>query len=264
MSSSIERLSQHETIALLLQRSGRPTKAVPIRSTFVQRGTNLKPKPGPLASLVAGRRGRPLDLLLLVHAVASAGDFSVTEWSTTWARCIGLFDDSSGPTAVSRCWKCLQDERLIKRGRGEKGKARITVLREDGSGRRYSHPWGKGKQKKELYFQLPYEYWDEEHRYHLSLSLPGKAMLLIALSMTKEQFSLPQERVPQWYGISADTAGRGLAELRDRGILIVSGRDRIPTLKSKTGYADRYLYTLQPPFDLSRRGMGRRSRRKKA
>ncbi len=45
-----------------------------------------------------------------------------------------------------------------------------------------------------------------------TLSLPGKAVLLIAHSL-RPGFALPVEKAPEWYGISADTAQRGLAEL---------------------------------------------------
>ncbi|TJZ94359.1 hypothetical protein [Actinacidiphila oryziradicis] len=210
--SSVQQLSQEKTIDLLLQRSGRNTRTVPIRRAFVQNPLNSGA--GPLAKLVHHKQVRALDLLLLVHAVASAGDFSVTEWSTTWARTLGKYDDSSGPAAVSRAWKTLGNLQLISRTR-ENRKTKITKLKEDGLGLPYAPPRG------EKYFQVPFEYWTGG--FNRTLTLSAKAMLLIALSQRKYQFALPQERMPEWYGISADVAGKGLQELRRKNVLIVTG-----------------------------------------
>jgi hypothetical protein len=255
-------LGRRETIELLLTRSLRPKDAVPIRNSFVQQGPQGKPRPGPLASFVTQRRERALELFLLAHAVASGGDFSVTEWATTWARSLGMFDESSGPTLVSRNWRWLAEQRLVDRSRGEKGRTRITVLREDGKGKPYSHPHGKNK-KTARYFQLPFDYWLSPAQWHTALSLPGKAMLLVTLSLTRARFPMPQGRVQEWYGLSEDTAARGLMELRKTGALEVAAKELYPSLQSRTGYAEQYIYELRPPFDLKSRGMGRRPRRKK-
>jgi hypothetical protein len=251
-------LGQPETIELLLERSNRPNDAVPLRTLFVQKGAQARPQPGPAAAFLSFRKNRELELLLLIHAVCSGDDFSVTEWSTTWARCIGLFDSSSGPTAVSRAWRWLDEQQLIVRERGTRGRTKITILREDGTGQPYKHPFTKSRI--EPYFQLPYEYWRAEDRWHSSLSLPAKVVLLITLSMTKPTFQLPQERMPEWYGISADSALRGLSELRERRVLEVAEVKRVPSLESKTGLAERNLYRLLPPFHLERRGMGRKKK----
>src|SRR5437868_472229 len=88
--------SSQATIEALLERSKRPTKKVPIRSTFVQQGTQRSPRPGPLAELVRRHDDRALELYLLFRAVASGGDWAVTESSQLWARALDL---GSGPTA---------------------------------------------------------------------------------------------------------------------------------------------------------------------
>lgn len=241
------KLGQPETIKLLLDRSQRPTRTVPIRRTFLQQGASTGPKtPGPLHDLVRRSQRRSFDLLMLVSAVTSGGDFSVTEWSTTWARSLGIFDEASGTTTVSRAWKVLEELNLITRKRGKEGKTVITKLNEDGSGLAYSPPTG------EPYFQLPFEYWD--NNWHNTLTLPGKAMLLIASSQRKSQFTLPQERMPDWYGISADTAGKGIKELMSHNILIHAADEWYDTLATRTGRASRPLYALWPPF--SPRGLG--------
>ncbi|AWN30994.1 hypothetical protein DKG71_37355 [Streptomyces sp. NEAU-S7GS2] len=192
---------------------------------------------------------RPLDLYLLLSAVTSGGDFCVTEWSTTWARSVGIFDETAGTTAVSRAWKVLKELRLITRARGEGGKSILTKLHEDGSGRPYTPP---GEGLGDPYFQLPYEYWDGG--WHNTLSLPGKAMLLIASNERKPRFALPQERIPDWYGISADSAGKGIRELSQHGILFHVDDEWYDTLKTRSGRGCRPVYSLWPPF--AQRGLG--------
>lgn len=236
-------LSQEATIRLLLERSKRPTRTVPIRRQFLQQGSSGAVTPGPLRSLVRRSQPRALDLYLLISAVTSNGDFSVTEWAATWARSIGNHDETSGTIAVSRAWKALRDLKLIDRKRGEAGKAVITKLREDGSGDPYTPP---GSGSGDPYFQLPFEFW--EHGLHESLSLPGKAMLLITLSQRKERFVLPQDRMPTWYGISADTAGRGLRELQAKNVLDHVDDEWFETLSTRTGWASRPVYQLLGAF----------------
>ncbi|KUN48342.1 hypothetical protein AQJ27_06050 [Streptomyces olivochromogenes] len=196
-----------------------------------------------MADLVRRSAKRPLDLYLLLSAVTSAGDFSVTEWSTTWARSVGIFDETAGMTAVSRAWKVLKELGLITRARGEGGKSVITKLHEDGSGQAYTIP---GEGLGDPYFQLPFEYWDKG--WHNNLSLPGKAMLLIASSQRKLKFTLPQERMPEWYGISADSAGKGIRELMKHGILVQVDEEWFDTLKMRSGRGCRPVYSLWPPF----------------
>ncbi|MFF4653708.1 hypothetical protein [Streptomyces sp. NPDC001380] len=242
------KLSQPQTIKLILDRSQRPTRTVPIRRTFLQQGASTGPKtPGPLHELVRRSQKRAFDLYILVSAVTSGGDFSVTEWSTTWARSVGIFDETSGTAAVSRAWKVLEELNLISRKRGKGGKTVITKLNEDGSGSPYSPPAGG-----EPYFQLPFDYWD--NNWHNTLSLPGKAMLLVASSQRKTDFTLPQERMPKWYGISPDTAGKGIRELINNNILVHTGDEWYDTLSTRSGRASRPLYALWPPF--SPRGLG--------
>lgn len=238
-------LGQPETIKLILDRSRRPTRTVPIRRGFLQRKMSKEgtKSPGALADLVRRSAKRPLDLYLLLSAVTSGGDFSVTEWSTTWARSVGIFDETAGTAAVSRAWKVLRELNLITRARGEGGKSTITKLHEDGSGRPYTPP---GQGEGDPYFQLPYEYWDKD--WHNTLSLPGKAMLLIASNQRKLKFALPQERMPDWYGISADSAGKGIRELLKHGILVHIDDEWFDTLKTRSGRGSRPVYSLWPPF----------------
>ena len=107
-----------------------------------------------------------------------------------------------------------EQRNLITRQRhGRKRKIRVTLLREDASGQPYTRP---GKGNPDRFLRLPHAFWREG--WHERLDLPASAMLLVALH-EKANFELQAERVPDWYGWSADTAERGLATLEHFGLL---------------------------------------------
>lgn len=71
-------------------------------------------------------------------------------------------------------------------------------------------------------------------------------MLLIARTMGNE-FRMPTESAPDWYGISADSAYRGLHGLQTHGLLSIEKRYKEAPL-SPQGYTAENRYTLQAPF----------------
>jgi hypothetical protein len=242
---------QDETVEDLLRTSARRSDSVPIRGAFVQQGQQQEPRPGPLAALLRAHDERALDLFLIHRACASAAPWDVTRDARVWARVLGLQDDADhGVAAVSKTWRRLaESHHLVARDR--RGRlSRITALCEDGKGEPYSYP--TGSKRSERYFRLPYEYWTDEKRLYRNLSLRAKAMLLVSLSLPAG-FVLPTERVPDWYGISSDSADRGLRELHRAGLL---KRDlkvkKAP--QSPLGIAQVYHHTLQPPFAQRRTG----------
>ena len=246
-------LSQQETIELLLERSGRPGH-FPIRNSFLEIRRGKERRPGPFAALIARRDERALQLFLLVHAVTSSdkqsGAFDVTEWATTWARTLGLFAEASGATAVSRVWKRLAADVLITRRRGSLRRTNITVLSEDGSGDPYTAPSGA---KSDPYFKVPFAYWTDEKAWYRTLSLPARAVLLIALSR-EPRFYLPHNQAATWYGVSEDTIRQGLHELQDHKLLSADEVLYIPSLTSPTGWTPRTFYRLQGAFEKATRG----------
>jgi hypothetical protein len=123
----------------------------------------------------------------------------------TWSRALGLKSKSANQV-LSRALRRLEARNLIRRTKTSEG-VRVLLLKEDGKGANYSPPSGGPRDR---YFQLPFEYWLEDH--YLSLGMPGKAMLLIALG-EMEEFELQVARVPRYYGISTETAERGFHEL---------------------------------------------------
>lgn len=78
------------------------------------------------------------------------------------------------------------------------------------------------------------------------LGLAETATLLIALSLA-DDFALPYEKARDWYGISADTAKRGLRGLQEHGLLRVRRASKEAPL-APAGYTVQLYYTLRPPF----------------
>lgn len=232
---------QQAAIEALLQRSGRPF--VPLRRSFVQdrrRGGG----PGPLAAFVTGRRRRALDLYLLLHALASKHPWDVELENVVWARLLGLSGSSAG-SVVTQQWQWLEEQKLISVKR-EGRKRRVTLLREDGSGRPYTHPGlAHGDLQPEGdYFRLPHDYWRSGMQDWADL--PTKAVLLIALSLS-DDFLLPLDQAPRWYGISKDSTRNGLRGLITRGFLTVSQR-RKPAPLTPAGYTIERRYKLRSPW----------------
>lgn len=240
-------LSHEETIEDLLTQSARGM--VPIRKAFVQQPIGSPTRPGPLSAFVKAHDERGLDLYVFVHALASSPPFSCTYPSETWARVLDLSsscEDASAKAAVSKVLKRLEDRQLVLREARRQRKTVVRILREDGSGQEYTRPVTAADG---AWLNLPYAYWRREH--HRALNLPGKAMLLVALSLP-EEFVLPQERMPAWYGWSADTAGTGLAELRDLGVL-TSRRDFVKDHRSHTGWREEQHHQLTGPYSVAAR-----------
>ncbi len=163
------------------------------------------------------------------------------ESSLLWARTLDLGTTRSAISSVSKLWKRLADRRLVARSRAGR-RVSIIALREDGSGD--PHPSTQGRQ--EPYFRLPFEYWTSEETWYRTLNLAETAMLLIALSLA-DDFILPYEMARRWYGVSPDTAERGLQGLQERGLLKVDRAVKQAPL-SPLGYIERRYYTLLPPF----------------
>ncbi|GHD63338.1 hypothetical protein GCM10010317_059680 [Streptomyces mirabilis] len=201
-----------------------------------------------MAQLVASRQEKALDLLLLVYAVTVKEDFSTSHWSTTWARAInGSYDERSASAQISRLWRQLESHKLITRRQSGR-QANVRKLREDGTGNPYTRPvTDKDGLLSEVYFKLPYEYWDSN--WHNRLTLPAKAVLFIAMSLRKPEFTLPDRWTSEWYGISEATVTRGRAKLEAEGIIAVAREETTSSLKEMHGFGKRIYYRLEDPFN---------------
>jgi hypothetical protein len=241
-----KRATQQSTIEALLDASGR--SHLPLAHLFVQhRDKNDRGIPGPLAEFVGAHHDRALHQYLLTHAAASGGDWGITYESPVWARALGLSEKRpSSRNAISRNWAWLQRRRLIRRSRSGR-LSKITLLYDDGSGRRYAHPTDREDQ----YLQLPYAFWREE--WHRRLDLAAIAVLLIALSLRPGEFRLTQERVPGWYGLSASTFQKGVQTLVREDLLkrwhVEEERPLLPD-----GFTRVNVYELQGAFARKRKG----------
>lgn len=244
--------SEADTRAALLANAKRTI--VPIRKAFVQVPRSLAAgshRRGPLSDFVARKDRRGLEAFLIILAATSSGGEAGDDWTTThpimvWARAFGTTQNAeraSAANAVSKVMHRLEERRLIERSRsGRERKIKVRLLREDGSGRPYTRP--AGNEAGERFLRLDHAYWEQD--WQSRLTLPGLAMLLVALS-EQQGFTLPTERVPGWYGWSADTAERGFAELEEVGLLSkVKYRRKEPL--SPNGYGMVNKYYLGPPF----------------
>lgn len=199
-----------ETLEDLLNFKRQRRQSTPIRRGFLQ-DVEGEGEAAPLHYFVAERRGRALDLLLLLHCGAGAEPWDVELPAMAWARALNMPLTTGSETTVSKSWTWLEDRLLITSDRHNR-RRRVFLLAEDGSGEEYARPTGENRG----FFHLPFAYFTE--RWHEQLKLPGKVALLIALGQ-RPGFVLPSKRVPEWYGISADTWLRGLDELRELGLL---------------------------------------------
>lgn len=233
--------SRDSAVEAVLAQSGRRGQHVGLRRAFVQRGRVGASGPGVLSQLVRRHDERALDLYLLFRAKASAAPWTVHLPAVAWARCLGLAEDK-GPTAVSKTWTRLARLDLVSRSKSGRW-ADIELLHEDASGTAYEPPGGVAT---DPYFKLPFSYWNGPERYYRTLDLPAKAMLLVALSL-KDDAELPIARVPIWYGLSEDTASRGLAELNRRGLVAVRV-NYTPAPLTVTGYHEHRHVTVDVDF----------------
>ncbi|GAB2619240.1 hypothetical protein GCM10027067_33910 [Pseudactinotalea suaedae] len=262
--------NESDTRAYLLERSKRGF--APIANAFVQVpqskafADGTKDRSGPLATFVRNGDLRGLRALLFLHAIISngAGD---NGWSTTlplsvWSRVFDTTvtaDSRSAASAATRILTRLEQRAMIRRAR--KGRARevtVTLLRPDGSGLEYSRPDGKS----DRFIKLRNEFWSEG--WYAKLDLPATAMLLVCLH-EKPEFSLPTERMQEWYGFSPDTAERGLRTLCELGLLTVSSRlKKSPLSPSGVTRVNFYELTavLAPPTRLKATGRRARARKK--
>lgn len=233
--------SPKETVVALLNRSRRA--AVPLRKTFLQRKRGRTSAAGPLAQFITNGDERGLDLFLLTVAMSSAEPWSVTEAAQLWARALRHSGRDATSASLSKLWSRLEDRKLITRSRDGR-RVVVTLMKEDASGESYSHP---GKAPADPYLKLPHAYWTED--WCQVLSLPAKAMLLVALSLPAG-FVMPAEKMPAWYGLSADTAQRGLNELIKHELIGYDSRRKAAPL-APHGFTSERRYTLKGAFRLA-------------
>jgi hypothetical protein len=237
-----------------LESTQRKNRAVPVRRLFVQQGTQRRAEPGVLAEMVRRHDATALDLVLLLWPRPSRRSIRgrtvrpctpSTLHNAVWGRLLG---DVAGATAA-RAWARLEDDYQLVRRKRSGRMVDVLQLREDGTGSDYTRPSGGSADR---YFQVAFDYWlagpaNDARAWIDVLSLPAKAMLLVALSL-EPGFVLPVDKAPRWYGVSSDSAQRGLDELREHGLLASEYRTKAAPL-SKEGFTREYHHRLLTPFD---------------
>lgn len=232
--------TREETIKAFINSTQRDK--TPLRNVFVQKprvqagddGTRA----GPLAAFVHDKRG--LLAYLLVVAQASTEPWDVTRPSGAWARALG--SAAAKPSAaMTKIWRRLQERRLVAVDRKNR-QARITLLREDASGDPYTRP--QGGNENENFLQLTDRFWTEG--WHETLTVHEIVALLIALH-ERQGFTLPLERAPLWYGISADFLGKGFQGLREHEVIAINDK-WVPDPMGHEGFRRERHYHLQKPF----------------
>lgn len=250
MTSAIEppESRPEDTIDQMISVSGRTS--FPLRRSFLQQKTeNGKLRSGPLASLVRAGDLKGLRLYLLLLTKASKEPWDSSLHAAVWARALGLDLPTSktATSAISKAWLRLERHKLITRSR-RKRLAVVTLLREDGSGLAYTHPAQDNSGG--TYLRVPTALWlngpDAATRWYQILELPELAVLLIARSLG-DNFRLPYEEAPNWYGISADTVARGVDRLVKKNVIKVDKTFKKAPL-SPLGYTAEHRYTLCDPF----------------
>lgn len=217
----------------------RRRRTTPIRRSFLQ-DPQGEGEQAPLRWFVRDRRELALDLFLLLNCTASAEPWDVEMPALAWARALDMRLTMGSETTVSKNWTWLEEHKLIRSERHHRVR-KVFMLTEDGSGREYARP-KKGEPRG--FFGFPFVYFND--RWHKELSLPGKAVLLIALSK-KSTFTLVTEREAEWYGVSADTLQRGLDDLRDHGLLTTWLVTR-KAPRARLGFTSVGHHRLNPPF----------------
>jgi len=193
--------------------------------------------------------------VLVAYAITTDGDqFSNAEL----ANMMSTEDRRRHPPAISRAWGELEQRALIVREvpEGSTRPGRPALLREDGTGGAWTHP---GVDRDPIgYFSLPRTYWLDG--YYDSLSLIGKAMLMVLLSMTNEPtattLTYTHAQFARYFGFSESSVKRGLNNLRDNEILGERWEKR-PTRRSATGQTQVGHYWLKSPFSTGSRQRAR-------
>lgn len=228
--------SSDETLNFLLNFDRQRRSSTQLRRTFLTTDSEAS---APLAVIVESRRSRALDMLLLLHCAAGRKPWDVGLPAMAWARALALPQTVSSETTISKNWSWLEKEKLIRSERHQRLR-QVFLCREDGSGEVYERPDGSNHG----FFHLPFDYFTS--RWHQKLKMPGKAVLLIALSREPE-FILPAEHATDWYGVSADTLQRGLDELRNADLLSVRTASR-KAPSARYGVTHDHHYRLKEPF----------------
>lgn len=235
--------------------------STPVRRAFV-RGLEEPLAPSPLLQLYRGGRSGvvPIRLYLALLWRCSRAPYETTAPSRAWATLLDLQDPAgAGARRVRAALDKLEEHRLITTASSPGEVTTVSLLREDGTGRKYLLPSsaylkaqsGRRGQKvleQHRYFKLNSDLWTEGRLQ--PLNGPALVMLLIILGEGGDRglpvwfsASLFTER----YGLSSATRAKGVRELVQRGLVRVD-RAAVPdrpggSVFDRQRYRDIYTIT---------------------
>jgi hypothetical protein len=222
--------ASQEAVNRLAERVRRRERGALVRNSFVRYFGKVEKGRPPLSLLVGvkGRGGGEVALklyLALLWLSSGYGHTSELE-AGDWAQILDLRPLEKGARRVRKALEILERHQLIAIQR-RPGKSNVVrLLRDDGSGNKYSLPKGRGEADR--YFSVSAELWTRG--LIQGMSAAALAMLLVVL---EESFGRNQ---PQWWSprvfserfcISPDTRTKGIKELRDELHLIVEMSQRL-------------------------------------
>lgn len=211
-------------------------RAAKIRYSFVRRRED-DDRATPLARMLRGGQGGEVRLKLFLSLLWLAGGGDKRHETRpyparSWAALFDLPDpEMRGLRRILDASRWLEREGFVITER-EPGKSKMFRLRlEDGSGESYFDPaehahkkkeGGTGVGREDLYISLPASFWTEG--WIMTLSARAIAMLLILAAETggsSKSKTVAPALARARYAISEDTWGKGVAELREHGIIDV-------------------------------------------
>lgn len=173
-----------------------------------------------------------MKVYLAVTWLAAKAPFEVEPSARQWAELLALDEPGSlGKRRVSAAIRHLERLRLIsvKRRRGHS--PTITLLREDGSGKKYgsipSTDYVRAKvEDRQRYVQISDMLWREGHLQ--AMSMAAVAALIVILDEHRGDYAKPVwwagNLLEDRYGIKRAVFSRGTQELRARGLIHISRR----------------------------------------
>jgi hypothetical protein len=217
-------------------------RSTPIRNAFIVRPWRQEDEAQrpPLARLLRhGSRGGAVRLRLLLALLWQAGggdERHTVNWpARAWAELLDLRDpDRLGERRVREGLRALRQLDLVASTTRPGFPSTLTLRRDDGTGLPYTPPGEEAKQAKaqgvfderHAYVQLPASFWTQG--WALALTGPGLALLLVMLVLTqggdKEDQWISPASAREHFCLSEDTWTRGVAELREQGLLRVRKR----------------------------------------
>lgn len=246
-------LASAMTLARAIKRqTGR--EAIPLRSRFIRdvRSPMGSVADTPLRMLVrrGDRDGITLRLYLGLLWLSTAPPYDSSVAADQWGRLLALDLQTNYRRRVYDAIKRLEGQSLIKVNRKRGTASTITLLDEGGKGIPYNAP-KQARRPEDAWIKVPSGLWQKQGFY--DLKTPGLAMLLAILADTS-----PKTGYAWWspahferrIGLSQSTRSRGVAELRDAGLLEIRRKRLEPGEGnfSNDKFRNTYRLTLDEPI----------------